>query len=233
MLASKDILYVTPESPVSTTRRMLLERAAYPLRWAKTAQEGERLLSQHTFPLVIFGALLETADALRLAKIVRQLSPETRLLATGGQSMRGQVDGHLEPQEGPDAFLRLVGSLLMQAHGHPEVSGKYVLYVDAERRYNCVSDGVCRLLGYDRADLLGMTIDQITYPETANVPRQFEAFRKFGHQQGKFILRHQDGSPVPISFKARVLADGCMVSVLTPAALQEFPAGPNTRVSSR
>ena len=217
MIISKDILFVAPPSALLMTRQMMLARAGYPFRWAKTAKKAEQLLADQKFPLVILGVLLKTSDALRLAGIVRGRSPETRLLVTGSQPMREIVDGYLEPQQPPDAFLRLVGSLLMQAHGHPEVSGEYVAYADADRRYNWVSDGMCQMLGYAREELLGMTIDQVTYPEMAEVPKQFEEFRKSGHRQGKLILQHRDGSPVPVRFKARVLRDGCMVSVLTPA----------------
>jgi PAS domain S-box-containing protein len=222
IVVSRDILYVGLRSVLLTTRKLMLDRAKYSLRWSTTLEEAVQLLWDQAFPLVIFGELLTTSEALQLAEIVRERSPESRVLSTGRQPVRKIVDGYLEPQDSPDAFLRLVGSLLMQAHGHPEISGKYVAYVDADRRYIWVSDGFCQLLGYIREELLGKTIEQVTYPQTSEVPVQFEEFRKAGRQQGKFILQHRDGSAVPVRFKAQVLPDGCMVSVLTPAAKQNI-----------
>ena len=217
-LSSKRILNIAPDSYVETTRRMLLSNAGFQVESAGTAEEARRLLRENAFSVVIFGAQLGTSEAQSLAAIVRETSPQTRLIATGRQHMRHTVDGYLDPQEHPGVFLRLVGSLLMQAHGHPDVSGAYVAYADAERRFISVSDKLCDLLGYSREQLLSMTIDEITYPESANVPEQFREFVAAGRQAGQFLLQHRDRSPVPVTFEAQVLDDGCMVSVLTPAA---------------
>lgn len=215
-LSSKRILNIAPDSFVETTRRLLLANAGFQVESARTAEAARRLLNDHAFSVVIFGAQLNTADAESLAGLVREVNPHTRLIATGRQQMRHLVDGYLEAQESPDVFLRLVGSLLMQAHGHPDVSGDYVVYADAERRYISVSDGFCHLLGYSREELLSMNIDQVTFPESANVPAQFREFLSSGRQAGRFLLQHRDRSPVAVSFEAQVLEDGCMVSVLTP-----------------
>lgn len=215
-LDGKNILSIAPASALETTRSLLLKRAGFELRRAKTFSEAQQLLIENAFPVVIFGANFPTSDALMLARIARERSPQTRLIATGRQAIRDEVDGFLPPQQEPDIFLRLVGSLLMQAHGHPEIAGKYVMYVDAERRYISVTDGVCKLLGYAREELLGMSIDELAYPETADVPAQFAKFRHAGRQQGYFLLRDASASAVPVRFKAAVLGDGCMVSVLTP-----------------
>lgn len=46
----------------------------------------------------------------------------------------------------------------------------------ADRQYVAVTDGVCKLLGYSRNDLIGKTIDEITAPEIVNaVPTQYFA----------------------------------------------------------
>src|SRR5438270_12160862 len=102
---SKAILAVAPESVVETTRRMLLEDAGYKVVSASTADEAERLLGEESFSVVTFGAGLATAEAIALARVVRERSPHTRLIATGLQQMRAAVDGFLEAQESPDGFL--------------------------------------------------------------------------------------------------------------------------------
>lgn len=197
---------------------MLLANAGFHVDWANDVESAKRILKKQEFSLVMFGARLGTSEAQSLAGLIRQQSPQTKLIATGLQPVRGVVDGYLEPQEHPSVFLRMVGTLLMQAHGHPDIAGAYVAYADAERRYTSVSDGLCDLLGYSREQLLCMTIDEITYPASADVPAQFKEFVTKGRQSGKFLLQHRDRSPVAVTFEAQVLEDGCMVSVLTPAA---------------
>lgn len=217
-ISKKNILGIAPDSMVETTRRMLLANAGFQVEWARDVGSAKKLLDEQEFSLVIFGARLDTSDALALAASIRRSNPQTKLIAAGLQRMRLLVDAYLEPQEHPNVFLRMVGSLLMQAHGHPAISGTYVAYADGERRFTSVTDGLCDLLGYSREDLLHMTIDEITYPESADVPAQFRDFVAAGRQAGRFLLQHRDRTPVPVTFEAHVLEDGCMVSVLTPAA---------------
>lgn len=218
MIATNHILHIAPPCAVQATRKLLLERAGYRVEWARTIRQGRELLAVRAFPVVIFGVLLRTKDVEQLAATIRQRSPETRLISSGAPFLRRVVDAYLEPQGGAGRFLCEVGRLLMQAHGHPEVAGAHLMYVDAERRYIAVTDEACMLLGYRREELLGKNIDDVTYPATADVPKQFEQYRHQGAQAGTFILQHRDGSPIPVRFAAEVLPDGCMVSHLTPLA---------------
>ncbi|HZU22416.1 MAG TPA: PAS domain S-box protein [Terriglobales bacterium] len=217
MLPEKDILFVAPATELASTRNMLLAGAGYPVRWVNGINEAETLLTSARFPLVILGKEITSRAQQQIAALARQRAADTRILAIGHDALGGVADLYLGRMTTPGDFLRAVGLLLMQAHGHPEVAGDYVMYVDADRRYICVTDGVCDLLGYDREDLLGMSIDDVTYPKSADVPAQFEAYRRDGEQHGRFLLRHRSGSPVAVGFAARVLPDGCMVSVLSPA----------------
>src|SRR5690348_11607583 len=43
---------------------------------------------------------------------------------------------------------------ISEKHPHPEVAGKYVVFVNANREYVTFTDGVCELLGYTRSELL-------------------------------------------------------------------------------
>jgi PAS domain S-box-containing protein len=219
MIVEKDILFIAPSTHLAKTRFMLLTDAGYPALWTKTIEEAEELLGNRAFPLLILGKQLTQSEQRGIIEAVRARTAESKIMAIGYEALRGVADAYLPRMSSPDEFLYAVGSLLMQAHGHPEVEGDCVMYVDSERRYTFVSDGVCNLLGYPREHLLGMTIDEITYPETADVATQFQEYRRAGRQQGRFLLRHRTGSPVPVSFNARVLPDGCMVSVLALAEL--------------
>ena len=96
---------------------------------------------------------------------------------------------------------------------HPEIDGDYVVFVDANRRYVEVTDGVCRLLGYSREELLAKTIDDIADPELrAQLPETFGEYVKQGEMEGTYSLLGKDGSRIPIRYQAKVYPDGCYVA---------------------
>lgn len=103
------------------------------------------------------------------------------------------------------------------AHSHPELSGEYVVFVDSARRYVEVSEGVCRLLGYTRNEILAMTIDDITPPELRlEVSGKFQQYVARGGLEGEYLLMAKDGRRVPIRYRSRVFPDGCLVAKWTP-----------------
>lgn len=105
------------------------------------------------------------------------------------------------------------------SHNHPEISGEYVVFVDANRRYVDVTEGVCSLLGYSRAELLGKTIDDITAPEIKeSIPGTFNQYVNSGGLSGEFLLLARNGRKVPIRYDARVFPDGCLVARWEPLA---------------
>ena len=82
----------------------------------------------------------------------------------------------------------------MNPHFHPELDGEYVVYVDASRRYVTVTDGVCKLLGYSREELLGKTIEDITPPEArSDVADEFRQYLNDSVLSGEYILLAADG----------------------------------------
>jgi PAS domain S-box-containing protein len=96
---------------------------------------------------------------------------------------------------------------------HPELGGDYVVFVDANRRYVEVTDGVCRLLGYSREELLAKTIDDIADPELrAQVSETFREYVSQGEMEGTYSLLGKDGSRIPIRYQAKVYPDGCYVA---------------------
>ena len=100
----------------------------------------------------------------------------------------------------------------MASHGHPEIQGRNVAWVDRDRRFVHVTDGFLELIGCDRDEVLGRLIDDFTYPGTANTPEVFHRYLEDGHMAGAYVLRHKSGERVAIEYEAGVLADGCMYS---------------------
>lgn len=96
-------------------------------------------------------------------------------------------------------------------HSHAELEGEYVVYVNEWRSYVAVSDGVCKLLGYTREQLLGKKIDDITPPEArSEVAREFHQYLHYSASIGEYILLAADGRRIPIRYKSIVFDDGCM-----------------------
>jgi len=103
----------------------------------------------------------------------------------------------------------------MLSHAHPELrDSEYVVFVDSGRRYLDCSPGVHRLLGYSPAELFHMTIDDVSYQ--GGTQEMFEQFLTQGSLEGDYVLRHKDGSPVPIRYRALVFPDGCKAATWEP-----------------
>jgi len=99
------------------------------------------------------------------------------------------------------------------SHAHSEIDGQYVVFVDADRRYVEVTDGVCQLLGYSREELLAKTIDEITAPELrAQVPETFRQYINQGGLEGRHALLAKDGRRIAIRYESKVYPDGCRVA---------------------
>jgi PAS domain S-box-containing protein len=104
----------------------------------------------------------------------------------------------------------------MIAHDHPEVRGaEFVVFANEGRRYTDFTDAVCRLLGYSRSELLNKSVDDVSF-KMDNVPQVFAQFLKQGAMEGDYVLRHKDGSAIPIHYCAITFADGCHAAVWTP-----------------
>ncbi len=105
----------------------------------------------------------------------------------------------------------------MLHHQHPELSGaEYVIFADSSRRYLDCTEAVCALLGYTREEILRMTVEDISY-NVDEVPQLFAQYLKAGAMEGAYVLRHKDGTPIPIHYRAFVFRDGCNAAIWKPA----------------
>jgi PAS domain-containing protein len=111
---------------------------------------------------------------------------------------------------------RSSGDSYLLSHLHPEVEGaEFAVFTDSSRTYVDCTDGVCRLLGYDRQELLARTIDEVSF-HAGEVSKLFAEYLQRGEMNGEFVLRHKTGTPIPIRYRAFVFADGCTAAVWEP-----------------
>jgi PAS domain S-box-containing protein len=91
-----------------------------------------------------------------------------------------------------------------------ELAPDAVFLADLEGRFTDVNQAACRMLGYEREELIAMTIPDTVAPEDA--PRLAAARASLvapGQvSRGEWTLKRKDGTPVPVEVSASILPDG-------------------------
>jgi PAS domain S-box-containing protein len=87
------------------------------------------------------------------------------------------------------------------------VSCDYRTIVDLDRRYIHVSDDFCRLLGYDREDLIGKRYDDLTAPDTNDILNVFNLFCQLEYMHGLWMLVAGSGTRILVRYEAWLRPD--------------------------
>ena len=88
-----------------------------------------------------------------------------------------------------------------------EVEPQYVTVVDSDRRYVEVSDSFCQLVGYQREELVGKRYDDLTAPNTNDIPTIFGLFEKLGYMHGLWMLVNREGTRILVRYEAWLRPD--------------------------
>jgi PAS domain-containing protein len=105
---------------------------------------------------------------------------------------------------------------LLLSHHHRELGGaEFVVFTNSSREIVDCTEGVCRLLGYQREELMKRTIDDVSF-QSDQISKLFAEYLRRGQLDGEYVLRHQSGTPVPIRYRAFVFPDGCMAAIWEP-----------------
>jgi len=107
------------------------------------------------------------------------------------------------------ARTRLIVRSLRQELAAPqfEVEPHYVTVVDRDRKYVEVSDSFCQLVGYQREELVGKQYDDLTAPNTNDIPTVFRLFQKAGYMHGMWMLVSREGTRILVRYEAWLRPD--------------------------
>lgn len=192
--------------------------SGYAVVAAASKEQIQEHIENTDFDVIVLNHTLSFTDRKTLAHKTKMRNPSTGVLVLHHSGSLGNpyVDLAVDSRAGVQAMLhalkRVETMLHARSHYHKEFESEYAAVVDASRNYTFVTDGVCKLLGYDRAMLLDLRIDDIVAGSTPVAAPLFQKFVAKGTQTGRIALRHRSGRLVTVNYWSRVEPDGCMIA---------------------
>ena len=181
------------------------------------------------FDVVILNHTLSFADRKALARKAKLRNPNNGVLVLHHSGALGNpyVDLAVDSRSGVkpvlDTLKRIEAMQHARTHHGAGADGKYVVVADLTRNYTFATDPVCELLGYDRAMLLELRIDDIVDGSTRMTAPLFQEFVAQGTQTGRITLRHRSGRKIQVNYSAVAEPDGCVIAHWEP--LESSSAG--------
>jgi len=98
-----------------------------------------------------------------------------------------------------------------------EQASDAILLADDQGCYIDANPAACRLIGYDREELVGMHVSDLTPDEVRDrVPEAWQSFRQSGREEGEFTLQRKDGARIEAEYRAVAdIMPGVHLSILT------------------
>ena len=192
--------------------------SGYSVVAAASKEEIYEHIEDTDFDVMILNHTLSFADRKTLAKKAKQSNPNHGVLVLHHSGSLGNpyVDLAVDSRSGVKPMLDTLKRLEAMRHARrdhaPSANGKYVVVADMNRNYTFATDPVCELLGYDRAMLLELRIDDIVDGSTHVAAPLFQQFVADGRQAGRITLRHRSGKKVPVKYSSQVEPDGCVIA---------------------
>jgi PAS domain S-box-containing protein len=115
------------------------------------------------------------------------------------------------PAEYPDRVRKLLQSPYSDPATTPASQSKvkpdYTTVVDSDRRYVEVSDSFCKLVGYQREDLIGRRYDDLSAPNTNDIPVIFDLFIRLRYMHGLWMLVSRNGARILVRYESWMRPD--------------------------
>jgi PAS domain S-box-containing protein len=88
-----------------------------------------------------------------------------------------------------------------------KVKPDYTTVVDSDRRYVEVSDSFCKLVGYQRQDLIGRRYDDLSAPNTNDISVVFDLFIRLRYMHGLWMLVSRNGARILVRYESWMRPD--------------------------
>ncbi|HEX4604270.1 MAG TPA: PAS domain-containing protein [Candidatus Angelobacter sp.] len=192
--------------------------SGYTVVAAASKEEIQEHIENSDFDVIVLNHTLSFSERKTLARKTKLRNPATGVLVLHYSGSLGNpyVDLAVDSRAGVEPMLlalkHIEAMLHARTHYHKEFESELAAVVDANRNYTFVTDGVCRLLGYDRAMMLDLRIDDIVDGSTQVTAPLFQEFIARGEQTGRITLRHRSGKLITVDYWSRVEPDGCMIA---------------------
>lgn len=189
---------------------------------AAASDELEEQIENSDFDVVILNHTLTFSQRKALARKTKQRNPSHGVLVLHHSGSLGNpyVDLAVDSRTGVSPMLQAVkrveAMLHARTHHVGDSNGKYIVVADLNRNYTFVTDPVCDLLGYDRANFLELRIDDVVDGSTQLAAPLFREFVAKGKQTGRITLRHRSGKKIPVQYSSIVEPDGCAIAEWEP-----------------
>ena len=203
---------------VLAMQQEVFRASGYQVTAAASKNEIHEHIESTDFDVIILNHTLSFADRKTLARKTKQRNPKIGVLVLHHSGSLGNpyVDLAVDSRAGVkpmlDTLKRIEGMRHARTHHNPGSDGKYVVVADLNRNYTFATDPVCELLGYDRAMLMELRIDDIVDGSTNVTDPLFREFVSEGTQTGKIALRHRSGKKIQVKYSAVVEPDGCTIA---------------------
>lgn len=199
------------------TQAEVFRGSGYNVITAASTNEIQEHIENTDFEVIVLNHTISFADRKMLARKMKTRNPASGVMVLHHSGSLGNpyVDLAVDSRTGVNNTLQALKRIEAMLHARThlgDLDGKYVVVADLNRNYSFVSDAVCDLLGYDRAMLLEMRIDNIVAGATPIAKPLFDDFVTQGKQEGKIILRHRSGKLITVKYEALVEPDGCSIA---------------------
>jgi PAS domain S-box-containing protein len=109
----------------------------------------------------------------------------------------------------PDRVRDFVESMRQKLNITPQskVKPEFITIVNSDRKFVEVSESFCRLLGYRREELIGKPYDDVTAPNTNDIPTVFRLFSEIGYMHGLWMLASRRGTHILVRYESWIRPD--------------------------
>jgi CheY-like chemotaxis protein len=196
----------------------VFRNSGYQVVAAGSKEEIQEHIENTDFDVIILNHTLSFADRKTLAQKTKQRNPNNGVMVLHHSGSLGNpyVDLAVDSRGGAQSMLhtlkRIEAMQHARLHHSPNADGRYVVVADLNRNYTFATDPVCDLLGYDRAMLLELRIDDIVDGSTHVAAPLFQQFVADGKQTGRIALRHRSGKKIQVKYASVVEPDGCVIA---------------------